>query len=92
MLNIRWNNQDTPSSFDVEVQIVCFDRVGLFGDISRVFEDEKSSVLSLNARKAKDHNAIMDVTFEVNTKEQMRKIIRKLKAVRDVHDVFRVSG
>lgn len=91
MLDVYWNEYETPASFDVEVEISAFDRRGLFSDISKVFEDEKSDVLSINARKSKE-NAVMNVKFEVKTKEQMRKIIRKLKAIKDIHDVYRVSN
>jgi len=33
----------------------------------------------------------MDLSFEVKTKEQMKKIIHKLKAIADVHEVYRIS-
>ena len=88
---MHWNDINVNSSFDVEVQIRGYDRRGLFGDISRIFEDEKSDLLSLNARRVKDDIAIIDATFEVRSKEQVRKIIRKLKAIPDIHDVFRIS-
>lgn len=90
-IEVHWNKTNTNSSFDVEVQIRTYDRRGIFGDVSRVFEDEKSDLIYINARKLKDDIAIIDVTFEVKTKEQMRKIIRKLKAIPDVQDVFRIS-
>ncbi|MGP1488749.1 MAG: RelA/SpoT family protein [Peptoanaerobacter stomatis] len=91
LVEVHWNDINVNSSFDVEVQIRGYDRRGLFGDISRIFEDEKSDLLSLNARRVKDDIAIIDATFEVRSKEQVRKIIRKLKAVPDIHDVFRIS-
>lgn len=92
LVEVSWNNLSTSNSdFEVEVQIRAYDRRGLFGDVNRIFEDEKSDLLSLNARRAKDDVAIIDAVFEVKSKEQMRKIIKKLKSVPDVHDVFRIS-
>ena len=73
------------------MQIRAYDRRGLFSDISRVFEDDKIDMISLSARKQKDNIAILDVTFEVKTNDQMKKMIKKLKQVQDVQEVYRIS-
>jgi hypothetical protein len=48
-------------------------------------------MISLSARKQKDNIAILDVTFEVKTNDQMKKMIKKLKQVQDVQEVYRIS-
>ena len=91
LIEVHWNNENKNGIFDVQVQIIAYDRRGLFSDISRVFEDDKIDMISLSARKQKDNIAILDVTFEVKTNDQMKKMIKKLKQVQDVQEVYRIS-
>ena len=91
LIEVHWNNENKNGIFDVQVQIRAYDRRGLFSDISRVFEDDKIDMISLSARKQKDNIAILDVTFEVKTNDQMKKMIKKLKQVQDVQEVYRIS-
>jgi relA/spoT family protein len=91
LVEVHWNNVGDSSIFDVEVQIKAYNRPDLIYDISSLFKAEKVNILALNTRKIERSTATMDLSFEVKTKEQMKKIIHKLKAIADVHEVYRIS-
>ena len=91
LVEVHWNNVGDSSIFDVEVQIKAYNRPDLIYDISSLFKTEKVNILALNTRKIERSTATMDLSFEVKTKEQMKKIIHKLKAIADVHEVYRIS-
>ena len=88
---MHWNNVGESNIFDVEVQIKAYNRPDLIYDISGLFKTEKINILALNTRKVERNTAIIDLSFEVRTKEQMKKTINKLKAIEDVHEVYRIS-
>ena len=91
LVEVHWNNVGESNIFDVEVQIKAYNRPDLIYDISGLFKTEKINILSLNTRKVERSTAIIDLSFEVRTKEQMKKTINKLKAIEDVHEVYRIS-
>ena len=43
-------------------------------------------------RTTKDMQAILNVTIEIKTKEQLERVVTRLKNLRDVTEVERVSG
>ena len=45
-----------------------------------------------NVRTTKDMQAILNVTIEIKTKEQLERVVTRLKNLRDVTEVERVSG
>lgn len=91
LIEVHWNNVGESNIFDVEVQIKAYNRPDLIYDISGLFKTEKINILALNTRKVERNTAIIDLSFEVRTKEQMKKTINKLKAIEDVHEVYRIS-
>lgn len=91
LVEVHWNNVGESNIFDVEVQIKAYNRPDLIYDISGLFKTEKINILALNTRKVERNTAIIDLSFEVRTKEQMKKTINKLKAIEDVHEVYRIS-
>lgn len=91
LVEVHWNNVGESNIFDVEVQIKAYNRPDLIYDISGLFKTEKINILALNTRKVERNTAIIDLSFEVRTKEQMKKTINKLKTIEDVHEVYRIS-
>ena len=43
-------------------------------------------------RTTKDMQAILNVAIEIKTKEQLERVVTRLKNLRDVTEVERVSG
>ncbi len=95
MLDAEWQKptkEIKALSYQAEVRIVCTERLGLLMDISRVFTEESIPVKALNARTTKEHDAIFDVIIEINSKEQLEFVIKKILNLKDVHDVLRVTS
>lgn len=93
LIEVSWNRaMKGDNSFDVQLKIEAYNRSGLLSDLSRIFEDEKVKILGINARSEKSDIASTVLSFEVASKEQLKAIIRKIKNVADVQDVYRISG
>lgn len=96
LINAEWDTQfakgESNTSYLAELKVVANDRVGLIVEISRQLADDDISVKGFNVRTTKDMQAILNVTIEIKTKEQLERVVTRLKNLRDVIEVERVSG
>ena len=96
LINAEWDTQfakgESNTSYLAELKVVANDRVGLIVEISRQLADDDISVKGFNVRTTKDMQAILHVTIEIKTKEQLERVVTRLKNLRDVTEVERVSG
>ena len=96
LINAEWDKQfakgESNTSYLAELKVVANDRVGLIVEISRQLADDDISVKGFNVRTTKDMQAILNVTIEIKTKEQLERVVTRLKNLRDVTEVERVSG
>lgn len=94
LLEAEWLKPDKEVkklSYQAEVRIICTERLGLLMDISRVFTEESIPVKALNARTNKEHESIFDFMIEINSKEQLESVIKKVLNLKDVHEVLRIT-
>ena len=96
LINAEWDTQfakgESNTAYLAELKVVANDRVGLIVEISRQLADDDISVKGFNVRTTKDMQAILNVTIEIKTKEQLERVVTRLKNLRDVTEVERVSG
>lgn len=96
LINAEWDTQfakgESNTSYLAELKVTANDRVGLIVEISRQLADDDISVKGFNVRTTKDMQAILNVTIEIKTKEQLERVVTRLKNLRDVTEVERVSG
>ena len=96
LINAEWDTQfakgDTNTSYLAELRVTANDRVGLILEISRQLADDDISVKGFNVRTTKDLLAIFNITIEIKTKEQLERVTKRLKGLKDIVEVERVSG
>ena len=96
LIDAEWDTQfakgDTNTSYLAELRVTANDRVGLILEISRQLADDDISVKGFNVRTTKDLLAIINITIEIKTKEQLERVVKRLKGLKDIIEVERVSG
>lgn len=95
LLEAEWEiseEENRKVTYSAEIRIIGTERIGLILDVSRILSEEKLFVKSFNARTTKEMTAIFNVIIEINGKEQLEKICRKLIAVKGVEDIERVTS
>ena len=80
------------ASYLAEIRVIANDRTGLLLEISRHLADEDISVKGLNIRTTKDMTAIFNITMEIRTKDQLERVNKRLKGIKGIIDIERVSG
>ena len=75
-----------------ELKLYADDRRGLLLDITKVFTEEKIDVKSMNTRTSKKGTATMDMGFIVHGREELNRVIKKLRQIENVIDIERTTG
>ncbi len=95
LIEAQWGlleNEDPHASYLTELSISAEERAGLMLDVSRIITDMKIPIKGVNAKIGSEKDALMTITVEIKGKEQLERLINKLKSLRGVKDVDRVSG
>lgn len=92
IIEVSWATDSSGAVFMVTVQIEALDRHGLLSEITRVFSDQKVSILSTSSHTSDDRVALMRFSFEVSDTKQMGYIFNILRGVEGVFDVYRITS
>lgn len=88
-IEVEWDKQKDNMSYDTDIIILAEDRKGLFSDLSRVCEDMDVHITGVNAKSAKDGIVNITMTVSISNTSQIEKVLRALRNVTGVADVYR---
>ena len=89
-IEVQWDYKEK-ATFISELQIKALDRPRLLQDITSMYVDAKLNAISLNLRINKEKIAIADIGFEINETKQIEDLIKKLKRLDGVLEVYRTK-
>jgi GTP pyrophosphokinase len=90
-IEVSWDIEKK-SSYNAEIQIRATDRAGLLAEVALRVNDADVGLLSLNARTNKDKSVMINMTLEIHDKEQLNELMKKLRRIGNVLDVYRVTA
>ncbi len=90
LIEVTWGQEDETKQYAVAIEIVAYDRKGLMLDISTVMADEKINMTSVNV-STRQNIATFHLTIEVNSREQLSRILTRMEMIRTVSEVRRRS-
>ncbi|EOD00658.1 RelA/SpoT family protein [Caldisalinibacter kiritimatiensis] len=88
-IEVEWNT-DKKSSYLAEIEIKASDRPKLLSEITHVLTESKLIVTSLNARTNKEKIALISIALEIKDIEQLTNLMKKMRKIEGVIDVYRV--
>ena len=80
------------SKFEGEIRIIGTDRKSMLNDIIHTIAVQKLNINGVNARKSKDEITQINLLVEVNDISELTNLMKKIKAIPGVDDVFRVRN
>ena len=95
LIDAEWEKEADASSsgrFFAEIRVFATNRNGLLADISHCLTENNIDINSLNTRTSKRGDVTMEIAFEIINREQLDRIIVKLRAVPNVVDIERTTG
>jgi GTP diphosphokinase / guanosine-3',5'-bis(diphosphate) 3'-diphosphatase len=91
IIEVKW--APSPSSvFLVAIQVEALDRHRLLSDVTRVLADEKVNILSASVTTSNDRVAISRFTFEMGDPKHLGHVLKVVRNVEGVYDVYRVTS
>ena len=93
LIDADWQHtEETEGKYLVEISIFANNRNGLLADISKALTEKDIDILSLNTRVSKQGTATIMVSFEIRGREELQRIIDKIKTIESVIDIERTTG
>jgi GTP pyrophosphokinase len=75
----------------VDIEIEAVDRSGLLQDVLGIAAELKTQISSVNARAKRDKSALIAMTAQISDLDHLQRLLRRLAAIRDVKNVWRVT-
>lgn len=91
-IEVEWEDLKFGKSYNTEVCIVASDRKGILADLSRVCEDMDVHISGVNAKSGKDGLANITMTLSITSTHQIQRLLRQLRQVPSVTNVFRARA
>lgn len=89
LVEVSWENNEN-TKFEAEAQIRSTDRKGIINDIMHTVANEKVTLNGINARKSKNEKIIIDILVEVENIKNFNLLIKKIKSIPGVEDIYRL--
>ncbi|MDR7466599.1 MAG: bifunctional (p)ppGpp synthetase/guanosine-3',5'-bis(diphosphate) 3'-pyrophosphohydrolase [Armatimonadota bacterium] len=89
LIEVEWE-PSTDGTYQVEIEVEAFDRVGLLKDILATIADSKTNVVSVNARVRKDKVGVVNIVLDIRNVAQLHNVMQRVGKVPDVYSVERV--
>ena len=80
------------ASYMAEIKIYAQDRQGLLMDMTKVFTEMTIDVKSMNVRTSKQGTATIEAGFIVNGRDELGRVIEKLRQLPGILDIERAVG
>ncbi len=95
LIDAEWqpvDEQDSSEKYLAEINIYANNRNGLLADVSKALTEKDIDILALNTRANKQGTATMSVSFEIRSREELQRIIDKIRTIESVIDIERTTG
>jgi GTP pyrophosphokinase len=91
MVDVHWAPTEG-SVFLVAIQVEALDRTRLLSDVTRVLSDQHVNILSATVTTTRDRVAFSRFTFEMGDPKHLGHVLRAVRAIDGVYDVYRVTS
>ncbi len=95
LIDAEWQqgaDANSGEKYLAEIRIFANNRNGLLADVSRALTEKDINILSMNTRVNKQGLATMSTSFEIGGREELIRIIDKIRTIESVIDIERTTG
>jgi len=89
LIKVTWDSAKGTQAYQADINIVANDRKGLFSDISRACLDLDVNISGVNLKTNSDYTVSIALTLTISSASEMNKILRTLRGVPSVLEVYR---
>ena len=93
IIDAEWQAPEkTGEKYVAEIKIFANNRNGLLADISKALTEKNIDILSMNTRINKQGQATLQTTFEIVSRDELNRVIEKIRGIESVIDIERTTG
>ncbi|MDV4152229.1 bifunctional (p)ppGpp synthetase/guanosine-3',5'-bis(diphosphate) 3'-pyrophosphohydrolase [Clostridium sp. AL.422] len=80
------------AAYVAEIQVKAEDRIGILSDIMTIITESKLTLNALNAKSSKGNIAMINIRVKIDSIEQLKELMRKIRRLKGVMDVYRMNN
>ncbi|MBD7915017.1 bifunctional (p)ppGpp synthetase/guanosine-3',5'-bis(diphosphate) 3'-pyrophosphohydrolase [Clostridium sp. Sa3CUN1] len=80
------------AAYVAEIQVRAEDRIGILSDIMIIITEAKLPLNALNAKSSKGNVAMINIKVKIDSVEQLKEFMRKIRRLKGVMDVYRMNN
>ncbi|MFO7947553.1 MAG: bifunctional (p)ppGpp synthetase/guanosine-3',5'-bis(diphosphate) 3'-pyrophosphohydrolase [Armatimonadota bacterium] len=91
IVELKWSDDEQATIFRQDIEVVALDRVGILSHITAIISDADINIAHAEATKASDHLARLRLTLEIRRREDLTRVLQRLRDLIDVVNVRRLG-
>ncbi|MBC5637610.1 bifunctional (p)ppGpp synthetase/guanosine-3',5'-bis(diphosphate) 3'-pyrophosphohydrolase [Ornithinibacillus sp. BX22] len=88
-LHVEWEEDQTQKQYHVDLEISGYDRRGLLNEVLQAVNESKTNITHVNGRSDRNKMAVIQITILIHNTNHLRKIVERIKQIKDVYAVTR---
>ncbi|VYU05598.1 RelA/SpoT family protein [Clostridium tertium] len=80
------------AAYVAEIQVRADDRIGILTDIMNIISESKLPLNALNAKSSKGNIAMISIRVKIDSIEQLKELMRKIRRLKGIMDVYRMNN
>ena len=92
IIDVYWYDEAERGSYIVEIEVFATDRNGLLREILKQIENADVKLIGVNTRTTKEKIAIMNISLQTSSRDELHKAVNQIKKVEGVYDIKRKRG
>lgn len=91
LVDVSWGN-GKGEEYISEIQVKAEDRTGLLSDVMTIIAESNFHLEALNAKSLRQNVASINIKLRINSVDQIRDIMRKIRRLSGVMEVYRMNN
>ncbi|RKQ37885.1 RelA/SpoT family protein [Oceanobacillus halophilus] len=89
-LHVEWGNEETvDKQYHVDLEVSAYDRRGLLNEVLQAVNEMKTNITHVNGKSDRNKMAIIQITILIHNTHHLRKVVERIKQIKDVYSVTR---
>ncbi|WP_100011921.1 RelA/SpoT family protein [Lentibacillus sediminis] len=89
-LHVEWEkDRSSQKNYHVDLEITGYDRRGLVNDVLQAINETKTNITHVNGRSDRNKMAVIQITILIHNTGHLRKIVERIKQIKEVYTVTR---
>ncbi|KZE40036.1 (p)ppGpp synthetase [Bhargavaea cecembensis] len=94
LIDVEWANssEGKQKEYQVDIEVSGFDRPGLLNEVMHIVNDLKTVITAVSAKSDKNKIATINMTLLITNITHLHRIVERIKQIRDIYYVQRVTN